>query len=214
LTQEWPFHGQRHQLSYTIPVLRPARGSAGLGDILLNYRRQFGAGDARWAAAPRLSLILPTGSVDLGIGDGTVAAQVNVPLSYQLTRTLVTHWNAGATFLPRAQGPARNGTHPRKTLVDFNLGASVIAPTSFPVQLMLESVINVNQTITAAGDVDRSTSWTLSPGMRAAINLGELQIVPGLAIPLVRSGGETEDGLLFYLSFEHPFTHPDRSPGD
>src|SRR3712207_6147923 len=37
-TQEWPFFGQRHQLSYTIPLLRVegvGGGETGIGDVML-----------------------------------------------------------------------------------------------------------------------------------------------------------------------------------
>lgn len=205
-TQEWPFRGQRHQLSYTVPVTRPGGQSAGLGDILLNYRYQLGGGGVRWAVAPRLTLILPTGSVSRGLGDGTVAVQVNLPLSYRLTRALVTHWNAGATYLPWAEGPAAAGGRLQRSLTSFNLAGSVIAPTSLPVQLVFESVANFDQEIGSTGRVSRTTTWTFSPGARVAINLNELQIVPGLAFPFIRSAGVTSHGLFFYLSFEHPFS--------
>lgn len=206
-TQEWPFRGQAHQLSYTIPITRLAGQSGGFGDILLNYRQQFGIGQARWAFAPRLSAILPSGSVSRGLGDGTLGVQANLPLSYRLSRTLVSHWNAGLTFLPRAQGPISGGRRPRRSLTNFNLGASLIAPTNLPVQVMLESVVNFESEIVANGSVDRSTTWILSPGIRTALNLGSLQIVPGIAFPLTRSGGATAHDLFLYLSFEHPFSH-------
>jgi hypothetical protein len=205
-TQEWPVHGQRNQLSYTIPVTRLSGQSTGLGDVLLNYRIQFGAGAARWAMAPRLSAVLPTGSVRRRLGDGTLGLQVNLPVSFKLSRTVVTHWNAGATLLPRAQGPLSAGGRPHRTLTNFNLGGSIIAPTNLPVQLMLESVVNFESEIGAGGSVDRSTEWILSPGARIAINLGSLQIVPGMALPLTRSAATTVHDLFFYLSFEHPFS--------
>jgi hypothetical protein len=38
-TQEWPVPGQKHQVSFTVPVEDAGR-SAGLGDLALNYRYQ------------------------------------------------------------------------------------------------------------------------------------------------------------------------------
>ena len=59
-TQEWPFRGMRHQLSYTVPVLQADGSGTGVGDILLNYRYQLvGDGEIPLHVAPRLSLILP-----------------------------------------------------------------------------------------------------------------------------------------------------------
>ena len=83
-TQEWPVGSQAHQLSYTIPVQRTESPSnTGLGDAALNYRYQLRA-DARVAIAPRLSLLVPTGSSARGLGSGHVGAQLNVPLSVTL----------------------------------------------------------------------------------------------------------------------------------
>jgi hypothetical protein len=204
-TQEWPFLSQRHQLSYTVPVTRLDGQSAGIGDILLNYRLQLGAGEKAWAFAPRLSAVLPTGKVDRGLGDGSLGAQVNLPLSVQLTNDLVSHWNAGFTFLPRAKGPEIAGEREHAAVVNYNIGTSLIAPTSKPVQLVLEGVGLFEGEVDANGDVQRGTTWILNPGLRAALNFGGLQVVPGFAVPITRSEGETETGLFFYLSFEHPF---------
>src|SRR5258706_9285357 len=39
-TQEWPVGGLTHQFSYTVPVVRPGDGHAGVGDVALNSRYQ------------------------------------------------------------------------------------------------------------------------------------------------------------------------------
>lgn len=205
-TQEWPFKGQKHQLSYTIPVTRLNAQSAGFGDIVLNYRMQFGGGDLRWAFAPRLSAVLPTGSVSRGLGDGSPGLQLNFPVSFEVTSDVVTHLNAGGTLLPWAEGPAVVGKRPKRTLTNGFLGGSIIAPTRLPVQLMVENLVTFNEEIVPGGDVDRSTSWILSPGIRAAFNFGSLQVVPGFAVPFTRTSGETVHDYLIYLSFEHPFS--------
>ena len=46
--------------------------------------------------------------------------------------------------------------------------------------------------------------WVVSPGVRWAINLGSVQVVPGLALPFSLSRRQ-ESAVLFYLSVEHPF---------
>lgn len=204
-TQEWPFKSQKNQLSYTVPLTRLDGQSVGIGDILLNYRLQFGGGDLRWALAPRLSAVLPTGSVNKGLGDGSPGVQINIPLSYKISDQVVSHWNAGGTILPWAQGPSVGGKRPKRTLTSGFLGASIIAPTRLPVQLMLENLVTFDGAILPGGDIDRSTSWILSPGIRAALNLGSLQVVPGFAIPFTRTSGETVHDYFLYLSFEHPF---------
>ena len=206
LTQEWPFRGQRHQLSYTVPVTRLDGQSVGLGDILLNYRLQLGAGERRWAMAPRLSFILPTGSVSHGRGDGSPGLQVNLPFSYRLSSQVVTHLNAGGTLLPWAKGPVIGGSRPKRTLTGVFAGGSLIGPVTLPVQLMVETLVSYDGAIGGAGDVEHTTSWLLNPGVRAALNFGSLQVVPGFAVPFTRSEGETVHDYLVYLSFEHPFS--------
>jgi hypothetical protein len=41
--------------------------------------------------------------------------------------------------------------------------------------------------------------------LRYTIDVGALQIVPGMALPLRRADGRTSAGVFAYLSFEHPF---------
>jgi len=206
-TQEWPFRSQRHQLSYTVPLTRLEARSVDVGDVLLNYRLQLGGGDRRWAVAPRLTAVLPTGSVSKGLGDGSPGLQVNIPVSYRVSSDLATHFNAGGTILPWAQGPAVAGSRPRRTLTSAFVGGSLIGPIRWPVQVMFESLVLFESAIVPGGGVDRSTSWVMSPGIRAALNLGSLQIVPGFAVPFTRSSGETAHDYFLYLSFEHPFSH-------
>jgi len=176
-TQEWPFATQAHQLSYTIPIQRTARpSSTGLGDAALNYRYQLRA-DARVAIAPRLSMIVPTGSTARGLGSGHVGAQLNLPVSVMLGPTLVSHWNAGVTAVSRVTA--------------YNLGASMIWLVDPAFNVMFE-IVWTDQT---AGTHD--IVW--NPGIRWAHNFANgLQIVPGVAFPDGR-------GVLLYLSFEHPF---------
>ena len=207
-TQEWPLVSQRHQLSYTVPFTRSEGGAPqGFGDIQLNYRYQLGAYGRRWAFAPRLSVLLPSGSVEKGLGSGSTGVQVNLPLSVRISRDLVAHWNAGATLLPSAQGPDLGGSRMQRTVTSYNLGASLIGPVTWPVQLMLEATAGFNQAFTDAGLLSRSTVTVVSPGVRAAVNLGGLQIVPGIAVPVSWSDGHSETDVFFYLSFEHPFAH-------
>jgi outer membrane putative beta-barrel porin/alpha-amylase len=185
-TQEWPFRGMRHQLSYTVPVLH-ADGSGsgtGVGDILLNYRYQLiGDGEMPLHLAPRLSLILPTGSEDEGRGTGSVGVQTNLPASYLVSDALATHWNAGLTL------DGESGA------VDANLGASAIWRVHRAVNLMLETIWE-----TAQDDV-----VLLNPGVRWAFDFASgLQIVPGVAYTFAL-GADDADAVFLYLSFEHPF---------
>ena len=89
---------------------------AGVGDTLLNYRYQaLMEGPGRPAFSPRASLVLPIGQRQAtASGNGSYGLQVNLPFSKQ-TGDWSWHWNAGLTWLPRAeasfqQGDLRGGT--------------------------------------------------------------------------------------------------------
>ncbi len=203
LTQEWPFATQRDQFSYTVSLLRPDAGSAGPGDVQLHYRRQFGMGGRPWALAPSVSLILPSGSVAQGRGDGSAGVELGLPLSVTLSRDVVTHWNASVSILPWARTAAATDRH--RTLTGASLGASVIAPMRRPVQLMVESLVAFEDEFTGPGRVGSVTAWTLSPAVRVAINLGGLQLVPAVALPITTSDGTRQTNVILYLSAEHAF---------
>jgi Putative MetA-pathway of phenol degradation len=208
-TQEWPVGSQRHQLSVTIPVLNAA-DATGVGDIALNYRYQLAFDDESGeAVAPRLSLILPTGDADRGRGTSSLGVQVNLPVSFGLHRSLVTHWNVGGTWTPSARA-ASGG---RDATLDVAAAASVIWLVGRKFNLMLEAAWAREDIASASDGIDpgalaettRESAW-LSPGLRAAIDFSSgLQIVPGLAFPIAIRPSDGERRVLFYLSFEHGF---------
>ena len=202
-TQEWPLGGIRHQLSYTIPVQHADGSGTGLGDIALNYRYQLaGNPDARTVAAPRFSLILPTGNDELERGTGAVGFQVNLPLTQVIDSQLVTHWNAGSTLTPSA----RNSLGRQATTSDFNLGGSLIWLARPSLNLLLEALWLSEESVAGDGRTVRGESGLLSPGIRMAFNLpGGLQIVPGVAYTVGLGPDSSPDSVFLYLSFEHPF---------
>ena len=204
-TQEWPLHSQTHQLSYTVPVGRSDEGSArgaGLGDIALNYRYQIGGGAARFAIAPRVSVLLPTGASRRALGSGGAGFQLNLPFSAELPARLVAHTNAGITYTPRARDTFENSAATRS----FAVGQSVIWLAHPKLNLMLESIWTVAREVTGPGQTERSTEFLLSPGLRGAIDFASgLQIVPGIAFPFGIGSSRGERAVFMYLSFEHPF---------
>ena len=147
-TQEWPLGGIRHQLSYTIPIERLSEAGTGFGDIALNYRYQL-AGDpeARVVAAPRLSLLVPTGNEERGRGSGGLGFQGNIPLTLVLNRYIVTHWNAGATITPSA----RNSLGNQATATAFNLGASAIWLLHPSLNILVETVWSSAESVVSEG---------------------------------------------------------------
>jgi hypothetical protein len=199
-TQEWPLGGIQHQLSYTLPVQNDPDGT-GLGDIALNYRYQLlGNPEARVVFAPRLSLLLPTGSHEQSRGTGAVGFQANLPLSLVVSPGLVTHWNAGATITPSTKNPEGR----EATTANFNLGGSAIWLLHPAVNLMLEGVWLSTELVGIDG-MEREEALLFNPGLRGALNLANLQIVPGMAYTFNVGSGSGEDALFVYLSFEHPF---------
>jgi hypothetical protein len=203
-TQEWPLGGIRHQLSYTIPVEKIEGFGVGLADIAVNYRYQLaGNPEARTVAAPRFSVLLPTGQEEEGRGAGAVGFQVNFPVTLLLSNAIVTHWNAGATLTPSA----RSALGETATTHSFHFGASLVWLFRPSFNFLLETVLEDARTVIADGRVVDETGWVLNPGIRWAFDLpGDLQIVPGVAYTIGLGEGPDENALFFYLSLEHPFS--------
>jgi len=195
-TQEWPVGGQRHQFSYTLPYL-VRDGAGGLGDVLLNYRYQLRDGQQGTAISPRVSLVLPTRG---SLGAGFKGVQLNLPVSRRWSGALVTHFNAGATQLVRGGVSDLRG---------YNLGASVIGLVTPRLNVLVEAVA-VWAEANDGEQIVRERQLVLSPGVRGAIDIGGLQIVPGVALPFTRSEGRTHTGVFAYLSLEHAFKSPGR----
>ncbi|MCX5795141.1 MAG: transporter [Elusimicrobia bacterium] len=205
-TQEWPVPGRTHQLSYMVPVSHlgePSPGT-GIGDVALNYRYQL-LMKGPVALAPRLSVLLPTGDYKGGFGSGAAGGQVNIPLSVELSGRWVTHWNAGATFVPGSREP---GGAKADTL-GFNDGASAIFSVSKSLDLMCEAAWTSSETVQPDGTKQRAESFFINPGLRFALNFKSgLQIVPGVAFPIGVGPSRGESGVFAYLSFEHPLWSP------
>jgi hypothetical protein len=205
-TQEWPLFKYKQQISYTIPFsFLDGNSSRGIGDIMINYRYQVFYKE-NWACfAPRLSLILPTGVYLKSLGYNTFGFQLNLPVSKRLSDFWVVHLNGGYTLLPNAENRTTENESIRKTLSFYNIGGSVIWLTNKSFNLMLECVENLNSNIGKNKEVQYVSVAIINPGIRAAINLGDLQIVPGLSVPFFITNQEINPAILFYLSFEHPY---------
>ncbi len=205
-TQEWPVPKETHQLSYTVAYLRlgaESGGALGLGDLALNYRYQLvGNGQARTAVAPRFSLLVPVGDDRKGLGSGAPGFQVSFPVSTVLSERLVAHWNAGATWTPRA----RNTLGQRADTTVANLGQSTIFHLLPTLDLMLEVFWARTQSVAGPGRTASDRTFLLSPGVRYAWNVPHgLQIVPGIGVPVGVGPSRGQRSILIYLSFEHPF---------
>jgi hypothetical protein len=200
-TQEWPAPHQTDQLSYTIPVQSTRAGRA-LGDVLLNYRRQvLGRDEEPVWFSPRVSVAIPSGSVDRGSGTGGAGLQANLPVSVRVSHALVTHWNAGGSV-----GRARTQSGARGTIRSLSAAASAIWLLAPTVNLMLEGAWDVTESLDDAGARIAEGHLVLLPGIRAAINRpGGMQIVPGIGMPIGIGPSRGARDLFVYLSVEHSF---------
>lgn len=209
-TQEWPgLRNWRHQFSYTLSGMHAGGFSgsgAGIGDTILNYRYQvLGDGETKLAFAPRISLLLPTGSAQDGRGAGALGIQTNLPWSIVLHRRLVSHTNLGSTFIPHAQ----NAVHARATSVGYSFGQSFIYLLHPRVNFLVETCANSFQSVITPGETTWTRTQYVSPGVRWASNFKSgLQIVPGIGVPIGVGTSAGERGIFLYLSFEHPFSKP------
>jgi hypothetical protein len=205
LTQEWPFRGSAHQLSYGLPLLHADSEGTGFGDIALNYRYQLLArGQDGIHLAPRLSVLLPVGNERRGRGAGGLGLQTNLPLSLRPRSWLALHANAGLTWTPRA----RNAAGDVARTIGTNVGGSAIWLARPRFNVLLELLWLGTEEVVAPGQRERQNALYLNPGIRWAYDFASgLQIVPGAAytVSLTDQGGP--DALFFYLSFEHPFRH-------
>ena len=205
-TQEWPVRGRFHQLSATVPVQHfgtQAAGQTGVGDVMLNYRAQVaGVDGGRVLFAPRATVVLPTGDAEKGMGTGAVGAQVNLPLTLELSGSLVTHTNVGATYTPGAKNAAGASANAQA----YNVGQSLVWLVRPELNLMVEAAWASVESVVADDRTERARSFFVAPGVRYAYNLASgMQIVPGAAYVVGAGPSRGERSVFTYLSIEHAF---------
>ena len=203
-TQEWPFWGSKHQLSYEIPYLS-GDTYQGVGDMMVNYRYQLFDKVDGIAIAPRLSLIFPTGDKGKGLGVGVMGCEINLPVSKRLSEGFVLHANAGLWLFPNVRAVGSTGIQVKHTLSAYWLGASGIWLLLPNMNLMLEYIRESASEIDENGDLAFSTMQIFNPGVRLAVNYDNLQIVPGISLPSRIGEARTVVGVYGYISFEHGF---------
>jgi hypothetical protein len=197
-TQEWPLSGIRHQLSWSLGVVNAGAG-AGIGDGAVNYRYQLlGADGGSTSVAPRISLLVPIGSRELGRGSGAEGVQFNLPISIDLSPRIVLHANTGSTLTPAARGPGDDHAF----AVDLHAGGSVVYLLQPWVNLMFETLWLNEAAVVAEGETVRASATLLNPGVRFAVNAGNVQLVPGVAWTIDTDG---DNGVFLYFSVEHGF---------
>lgn len=199
-TQEWPAPGVTHQLSYAIPFVGGGMPTH-VGGVLLNYRMQvLGEGLRHPAFSPRFSVILPTGR-DIDESDRP-GVQFNLPISKQFGDFYV-HLNAGATWLHGVKA----GETPRTNVPSPVYAGSVIWHARPYLNLMLESVLTMQETVIDEDTTSAQRIATIAPGMRGGWTIGDRQVILGGAVPISFAEGEPRStALLLYVSYELPFT--------
>ena len=202
-SEEWPLGGMRHQGAYSIPVVRASIGGlTGLGDVGLHYRYQLvGTADGPWFVSPRVSVMLPTGDAQLGMGAGGLTVETMLPISVE--RGMFTlNANIGAALTPAA----RTGTGIVTRDLSMRAAGSAIWAATRAVNLLVESSIDASTSRTGSTLLSREREFTVAPGIRWAQDLpGGMQIVRGVALPMRVAQGRTERNVFAYLSIEHSF---------
>ena len=202
--QEWPVSGMRHQLSYSLAFARDG-GDARFSDVSLDYRLQVWDGrGGRPAFSPRASLLVTRDDGGTVVDESGVGLEVNLPFSRE-SGPLFLHWNGGLHWLPSA---STSGLLPGEdlSLASPFAAASAIVAVRPMLNLMLEARFDSEQSIAGPGTAERTSVFTVAPGVRGGWNVGDAQLVLGLALPVARSGGRTDTGALVYFSYEPPFT--------
>ncbi len=197
-TQEFPVGGQDHQLSYILPysMLRnQGVRSRGIGDVLLNYRYQALYETATVPAfAPRISLILPTGSATTGAGNGSLGFQGSLPFSKIVSDRVTLHTNFGFTTYTDVQG---------RSPKNYNVGGSVVYAATKDLNFLVEAIGERTESVNADRRIERQSVLTISPGARYAINLTDYQVVFGVGAPIVmQQGSRPSYGAIVYFSVE------------
>ena len=210
-TEEVPLSGQKHQLALTIPYEVREFYEDGMGDLSIHYRYQLLPATDRFAMSPRLSVMYGSTIGSAGVYDAALGFELGIPVSAQIGNRLDLHLNASAACWPNADfdgvtfGVDCEPNYESETLFDLRAGAGLIWHVSRNLNSLLEVVYTAEDTRFLALPGFTSSVIT-SPGARAAINIGSLQVVPGFAVPIEFSdGGHIKVGYFFYLSLEHPY---------
>lgn len=201
---EIPITDKTHQFSYALGSSRPdGINSSSMTDMILNYRWQPVNRDG-FLLAERFGLIVPTGSVEKGTGNGVYGLEFMQAATMTLSERWMNHWNMGFKVLPNAE---ETGINKKRTLTNFSAGSSLIYLLSDSFNLMLEGLLDSGQTINADGSKTTETSFFINPGMRFDLDLDwdDTQIVPGISFPMELLNSANEQSILVYLSIEPKF---------
>jgi len=219
-TMELPLGSQKHQFSFTTQFLTafeksnngPPTQQGDVGDTFLNYRYQLLDDDDFLWAAPRFSLILPTGDRRFGSGTGRLGYQFNLPVS-RYGELFDFHFNAGATYTPDVSIPLASGFPSRgQDLRAYNLGASAFWKPQVNLHFFVEALALWNEEIDDLGFRRQATQVFVNPGVRYAVcQLDQVEWVIGISVPIGLTRESPDIGVFFYMSVEHAFRKTDEN---
>lgn len=203
--QRWPIGGDRHQMSYTLPVGRAHDGlRPELGDIQVAYQFQL-MRRADWGLAPRASISFPTGNLQNQMSFGSPGYQLEIAYSRSkvIWPWLEMHWNVGITHFPNAA----NAGGDRATVTNVHINRSMVWKPAETWNVMLEMVTDLRRDVSGPGQTVARHAFTLAPGVRHAVLLGDgSRVVPGLSVPLtLLPRDEFRWGVMAYLSIQNRY---------
>jgi hypothetical protein len=89
--------------------------------------------------------------------------------------------------------------------MNFFLGLSGIWLAERYNNFLLECLYTNESNIDTKGEIRREHILLLNPAYRNAIEIGRLEVVPGIGFPVTISRASIDIGLFIYLSFEHHY---------
>lgn len=150
-TQEWPVHGQKRQVSYTLTAAQD--DAFRMGDGLVNFRYQaVGKGDDKVWVAPRLSAIVPVGDANKLGGNGGWGLDGVIPVSWEAAERLTLNLDLGGTWRPSA----RNALGDKAATIEPYMAASAIIFVTPMLNLLAETTWRGSETVVADGHASRS----------------------------------------------------------
>lgn len=199
-----PVTDKTHQFTYAIPYQKAdANEKSGVGDVGLNWRIQpYNKNGVM--LAERFGIVLPTGKVDTGAGNGVFGFEFMQAATININDRWSNHWNIGFRTMPNAKSA---GIDKKRTLTNATAGSSLIFVVNDSFDLMFEGLLDSGQSVDADGVKTSSTTLTINPGFRFAIDLDwkETQIVPGISFPTEILNSPSEHAVLVYFSIEPKF---------
>jgi len=178
-SQSWPLPDEHNQVGFTFTYTLPDHTPSGPDDLYLNYTRQILVEEKQGITlSPSFSLILPSGNVKKGLGFNTVGFELDIPVSKRWNNYLVSHFNVGFSFFPKAEQIDNLGGTSIHNLSFFNVGTSLIWLVHRRFNVLTEFLENVGDNISDFRHTNRYNQTIINLGMRFRSLGGVLKLSP------------------------------------